>query len=69
MTSKRLPIVGFPHLGLAAQENNALFDKTVAALRKQGFTVQADQIVPPEGSTGPQVIAAVTAAFQAARSA
>lgn len=67
MTSKRLPIAGFPHLALAAQDDQRLFARTLAALQKAGFTIETDKAVPPEGSTGTSIIMALAHAFQEAK--
>ena len=69
MTSKRLPIAGFPHLALTAQNDHRLFARTLAALRKAGFTIETDKAVAPEGSTGTSIIMALTYAFQEAKGA
>lgn len=67
MLSKRLPITGYPHLALAAQDNHAISARTLAGLRKAGFLIEADRIVPPAGTSSQAVIAAITGAFQAAK--
>lgn len=63
MTAKRLPIAGYPHLALAAQGDPALGARTLAGLRKAGFVVEADRIIPPEGTSPQALIAAITGAF------
>lgn len=67
MTSKSLPIAGYPYLALAAQADAAAYDKTLAGLRAQGFTIEQDRIVPPKEADGRDIIAAITAAFQNAK--
>lgn len=67
MLSKRLPIIGHPHLALSAQDDHAISARTLAGLRKAGFVIEADRIVPPEGTSSQAVIAAITGAFQAAK--
>lgn len=67
MSTNRLPIAGFPHLSLAAQDDARLRQRILASLKAAGFTVEANRIVPPKDASGRSVIAAVTAAFQAAR--
>lgn len=67
MASQRIPIAGYPHLALAAQDDDTLQARIVAALRKAGFKIEAQRIVPPEGADGRQIIAAISAAFQHAK--
>lgn len=69
MISKRLPIAGFPHLFLSEQHDKEQRAKTISALREIGFKVDDSSVTPPEGASGRQVIAAISEAFQAARSA
>lgn len=66
MTSKRLPIIRFPHLFLAA-DDSAVQQRMVTDLQKKGFKVGASALTPPEGASGRQVIAAITASFQAVK--
>lgn len=68
MTSKRLPIAGFPHLFLAAHDDSQLQARTIAQLRKNGFGIEPTRIIPPDGADGRAVIRAITAAFQFAKS-
>lgn len=65
MTTKRLPIVGFPHLSLAADDG--VLHRMLAELQKMGFTIEASAVTPPEGATGPQVIADITTSFHIAK--
>ena len=67
MAAERLPISGFPHLALSAQDNDGIRQRTLAHLTKAGFTVNRGHLIPPDVSTGPQVIAAVTAAYHSAK--
>ncbi|MFA5957820.1 hypothetical protein [Hyphomicrobium sp.] len=67
MSTKPLPIIGYPHLALAAQEDGALFARTTEGLRMTGFKIHPDHVVPPESFDGRQIITAITAAFQKAR--
>lgn len=67
MPSPKLPIAGFAHLALAAQEDEGLHRRIITALRKEGLTQRGAELVPPAGATGHQVIAAITAAFQSAK--
>jgi len=67
MATPRLPIAGHPHLFLAKQDDNTLHARIISALRKAGFKVEAQRIVPPEGADGRQIISAITAAFQTAK--
>lgn len=67
MTTHRLPIDGHPHLFLASHDDERIFKKTIAGLRAAGFTIEPGRIVPPKDAHGPDVIAAITAAFQSAR--
>lgn len=69
MTARRLPIARHPHLSLAAQDDERLHAKTLAALRKAGFTVGPESITPPEGADSRAIISAITAAFQSAKHA
>lgn len=68
MATKPLPIAGYPNLALAAQDDEALHARTVAALKKAGFAIEGGRLFPPDGADGRAVIVAITAAFQAARS-
>lgn len=68
MATKPLPIAGYPHLALAAQDDEALHARTVAALKNAGFTVEHGTLVPPAGADSRAMILAITAAFQAAKS-
>lgn len=67
MSTPRLPITGFPHLFLAAQDNDVLHTRTVAALKKGGFRIEAGRLVPPEGVDGRFVIRAIADAFHMAK--
>lgn len=67
MTTDRLPIAGFPHLFLAAQNDTRLRQRILHTLKAAGFSIEANRIVPPNGATGRDVIAAITAASQAAK--
>lgn len=67
MASERLPIAGYTHLALAAQDDDALHQKTLAGLRAQGFKVEQRFLVPPEGSSSHAIIMAVTGAFTDAK--
>lgn len=69
MTNKRLPIVGHPHLALAAQDDEILQTKILAGLRKAGFTVEKERLVPPDGNDDRSIIRAITEAFQTAKGA
>lgn len=69
MNTKRLPIAGYTHLALAATDNALLHTKTVALLRKAGFTITSEYVIPPDGADSRTIIAAITAAFQAAKAA
>ncbi|MBN8913814.1 MAG: hypothetical protein J0H65_17500 [Rhizobiales bacterium] len=66
MTS-RLPIAGYPHFALAAQDDKALSTRTLTGLSKAGFVIESDRIVPPQGISAQGIIAAITDAFQAAK--
>lgn len=68
MTATRLPIAGHPHMALAHQDDPALHAKVTANLRKAGFTIGAERILPPEGMDSRAIIAAITSAFQQAKS-
>lgn len=67
MTIKALPVDGFPHMSLTACGDADLMEGTITGLRRAGFKVEADWIIPPADATGQQVIAAMSAAFQAAK--
>lgn len=68
MSTKRLPILGFSHLSIAAQANESLDARFLAALNKAGFIKQTGGIAPPTGLTGREIITAITTAFQSANS-
>lgn len=63
----KMPIAGHPHLALAHQDNDILQRKTLSMLREQGFSVEANRLVPPDGATGREIIAAITRAFHTAK--
>lgn len=67
MTAKPLQIKGHSHLALAAQDDGALYARTTDGLRKAGFEIHSDHIIPPESFDGRQIIAAITAAFHKAK--
>lgn len=67
--TNRLPIVGFPHLFLAAQEDARFRQRILTGLKDAGFTVEAERIIPPQNANSRHVIAAMTAAFQEAKRA
>lgn len=67
MNTKRLPIAGYSHLALAAQDDHILHAQIIAALRKAGFTTTPEAIIPPQGADGRSIIRAITSAFQAAK--
>lgn len=67
MASKPLPIEGYPHMTLAGQDDEAVYERTLAGLRAAGFRVEDDRLVPPEGAKSGDVIAAITHAFQQAK--
>lgn len=67
MTIRALPVEGFPHLSVTANRDPALLASTLAGLRAAGFKVEADRLIPPAGTTGPRVIAAISGAFQSAK--
>ncbi|HEX2842108.1 hypothetical protein [Hyphomicrobium sp.] len=66
MASSRLPVAGFPHLALSAQDDD-FRQKTLTRLRAEGFKVDHGLLVPPEGATSPAVIMAITHAFHEAQ--
>jgi hypothetical protein len=68
MTSTWLPIAGFPHLFLDAQDDGPLQARTLAHLRKAGFRIESTKLIPPDVSDGPAVIRAITVAFEHAKS-
>ena len=67
MRIRALPVEGFPHMSLTACGDAALLEGTITGLRRAGFKVEADRIIPPAGATGPQVIAAISEAFRSAK--
>lgn len=67
MSSERLPIAGYPHLALAAQDDDTLRQNTLAGLRAEGFKVERGLLVPPEGASSQAIIMAVTGAFTSAK--
>lgn len=69
MTSTALPIAGHPYLALAAQTDSAFHRRIIANLRKRGFTVENQRLVPPTGADAKAIITAIKAAFQEARPA
>lgn len=67
MTTHRLPIDGHPHLFLASQDDEGIVRRTMAELRAAGFTIAPDRIIPPKDAQQRDVISAITAAFQKAK--
>ena len=67
MATPRLPIAGFTHMARSAQDDEGLHAKTIALLRKAGFMIDGNLLVPPEGVDSRFVISTITAAFQEAK--
>lgn len=65
--NKKLGVAGYPHLALARQDDEALYARHLNELRANGFAVSDNELVPPDGMTSKDVIAALTAAFQKAK--
>lgn len=68
MASKKLPIARFLHLFLAGHENGGSHERTPGRIAIAAFAVEPGRLVPPHEETGEDVIAAVMAAFQKAKS-
>ncbi|OAV63314.1 hypothetical protein Barb4_05357 [Bacteroidales bacterium Barb4] len=67
MSTKHLRIKEYPHLLIAAQDDEALHRRLLSSLIASGFQEEAGTLVSPPGASGQEVIAAITAAFQAAK--
>lgn len=67
MPSKPLPIEGFPHMSLAAQDNDILYRKLLDGLKAAGYRIEPDRIVPPAGAQTADIKAAIGGALQAAK--
>jgi hypothetical protein len=67
MATPRLPIAGFTHIALSAQDDEGLHAKTIANLRKAGFKIDGDLLVPPEGADSRAIIRSITEAFLEAK--
>ena len=68
MASKPLPIEGYPHMTLVGQDDEGVYERTLAGLRAAGFRVEDDRLVPPEGAKSSDVIVAISDAFRKAKS-
>jgi len=62
---QRLPVIGFPHLSIAAQSNPKRAAAIAASLQANGFTINPSGATPPPGADEPTVISAITRAFLA----
>ncbi len=68
MPSQRIPVAGYPHLSIAAQNDDAMATRLLGHLRKAGFVVEPSLATPPDGMTSKAVIRAITEAFYFANS-
>lgn len=53
---------------LVGQDDEAVYERTLAGLRAAGFRVEDDRLVPPEGAKSSDVIVAISDAFRKAKS-